>query len=572
MCIRDSTGTVTTYFDVQYKIGTGAWITFIDGEAVSSGTPETISMPVSVVNGQQVQFQYLFANANPTATTGFTAATSRTIDCPTYTATITATPAASCTNDLLYHTVTVTNTGNTTMRFAIAERSNVGNANFNWIETQRQINAGDSAVFTSRAVYNGVTPEYKMVYGTQWNQYYSTDLYSSSNTEGTFTQRQNGSYLKSGDSWVRWTANSAVDCDWWGNGGYGTNSGSNYTRVSQSTSQICDGSGNATIRLTVTNYNAANDAYGGFIDVQWSTNNTNWVDVVDGRAIADGESIIFESPVQIATSSTGYFRYRIAATNPTDSTQNASWAVFSREANCIADFSQSASFSECSATGQYSTLSITNNESQTLYFRAIPTKNDTPYDYSTSNTSNYDINSEAITFSVPANSTLTYDASSSPNMRKLYPDGTYGYMQWLVQGSYIETPDWTNTTAYPYNLTNGQIHQCIPDISASYDVTSCSSAGQTSTLTITNNESQTIYFKVNPSRTASTLSTSVSYSPNYNTPDATTFSVAANTTFVYTAGAVTYGVNEDAYMFWRGFKNLTQRIQLGIRKPIPISI
>ena len=148
-----NTGTVTTYFDVQYKIGTGAWITFIDGEAVSSGTPETISMPVSVVNGQTVYFQYLFANANPTATTGFTAATSRTIDCPTYTATITATPAASCTNDSLYHTVTVTNTGNTTMWFGVAERRSVGNANFAWIDSQRQINAGDSAVWTSRTVY-----------------------------------------------------------------------------------------------------------------------------------------------------------------------------------------------------------------------------------------------------------------------------------------------------------------------------------------------------------------------------------------------------------------------------------
>ena len=328
-------------------------------------------------------FQYLFANANPTATTGFTTATSRTIDCPTYSATITATPAASCTNDLLYHTVTITNTGNTSMWFGVAERRNIGNSNFQWLDQDIQINGGDSYTWNSRSVYNGVTPEYKMVYGTYRYQYYSTDLYSSGNTEGTFTQRTYGNYLKSGDSWVRWTANSAVDCDWWGNGGYGTNSSSNYTRVSQSTSQICDGSGNATIRLTVTNYNAANDAYAGFIDVQWSTNNTNWVDVVDGRAIADGESITFESPDQIASSSTGYFRYRIAATNPTDSTTNASWAVFSRQANCIADYSQSASFSECSATGQYSTLSITNNESQTLYFRAVPTKNDTPYNYST---------------------------------------------------------------------------------------------------------------------------------------------------------------------------------------------
>ena len=74
-----NTGTVNTYFDVQYKIGTGSWITFIDGELVTVGTPETISMPVSVVNGQTVYFRYLFANANPTATTGFTAATSRTM-------------------------------------------------------------------------------------------------------------------------------------------------------------------------------------------------------------------------------------------------------------------------------------------------------------------------------------------------------------------------------------------------------------------------------------------------------------------------------------------------------------
>ena len=156
-------------------------------------------------------------------------------------------------------------------------------------------------------------------------------------------------------------------------------------------------------------------------------------------------------------------------------------------------------------------------------------------------------------------------------MRKLYPDGTYGYMQWIVQGSYIESPDWTNTTAYPYNLTNGQIHQCIPDVTASYDVTACSSAGQTSTLTITNNESKQFTLKLThqelPQHTAQVLPTV----PTTTRADATTFSVAANTTFVYTAGAVTYGVNEDAYMFWRIQKSYTEN-QLGIRKLILISI
>ena len=99
------------------------------------------------------------------------------------------------------------------------------------------------------------------------------------------------------------------------------------------------------------------------------------------------------------------------------------------------------------------TLSITNNESQTLYFRKF-LQNDTYYDYSTSSTSNMTLIAKL--HFVPANSTLTYDASNSPNMRKLYLDGTYGYMQCLCS-SYIESPDWTNTTAYPYNVTNGQI-------------------------------------------------------------------------------------------------------------------
>ena len=66
-----NTGTVNAYFDVQYKIGSsGTWITFIDGELVVSGTPETISMPTTVANGQTVYFQYIVADANPTATSG----------------------------------------------------------------------------------------------------------------------------------------------------------------------------------------------------------------------------------------------------------------------------------------------------------------------------------------------------------------------------------------------------------------------------------------------------------------------------------------------------------------------
>jgi LPXTG-motif cell wall-anchored protein len=550
-----STGTVNAYFDVQYKIGTsGTWTTFINGELVVAGTPETISLPTTVSNAQTVYFQYIVADADPTATSGFVSATSRTISCKTYTGTITATASGSCTNDYVSYTVTLTNTGNTSMYFSHAERRDRGSNVFIWKDTYgRNISAGSTYTYSTN-VHHGVVPEFKMVYGTTDVIYRATDLYNSSNTEGTFTTRSYGSYLKSGDSWVRWTADSAVDCNWWGSGGSSTNSSSNYTLISQNTSQICDGTGSATIRLTLTNYNSSIDSYGGYVDVEFSTDNVSWTNVADGQVIADGQALTFNSPTKVATSSTGYFRYRIAESNPTDSTPNASWAVFSYTANCVANFSYSATFSSCSSVGQYSTLTITNNEAQTLYFKAAPSFTSAT---GVSSSSSYTDYANAITFSVGAGETLTYDADNSPDLRKLYPDGTTGYMFWVVQGSYIANPDWSNTTAYPYKTTNSQNHKCIPDVTASYDVTSCSSAGQTSTLTVTNNEAVTVYFRVQPSKVASQYSPDSANSGNYDSADITTFSVAAGQTFVYTDGAQTYAMNQDAYMFWRIQKSYT---------------
>ncbi len=141
-----NTGTVNAYFDVQYKItSSGTWITFIDGELVVSGTPETISLPTTVANGQTVYFQYIVADANPTATTGFTSATNRTIDCKTYTGTITATTNGTCNNDYMSYTVTLSNTGNTSMYFSHAKRTSIGSSAFSWQDQWgRTINAGQT--------------------------------------------------------------------------------------------------------------------------------------------------------------------------------------------------------------------------------------------------------------------------------------------------------------------------------------------------------------------------------------------------------------------------------------------
>ena len=171
-----------------------------------------------------------------------------------------------------------------------------------------------------------------------------------------------------------------------------------------------------------------------------------------------------------------------------------------------------------------------------MYFKAAPSLNSSSY-YNQYSSSYVDW-SNAITFSVAAGQTLTYDATNSPDMRKLYPDDTEGYMQWVVQGSYIENPDWTNTSAYPYKYTTYEFNDCNPSVTLSYEVTACSSAGQTSTLTLTNNESETVYFKVTPTKTANPYSYNTGSA--FDSSETTTFSIAAGETLVYTAGAKTY--------------------------------
>jgi hypothetical protein len=490
-----SNGTVNGFFDVQYKIDSGAWITFIDGEEVVAGSPETYSLPSSVTNGSTVYFQYLVSNSNPSATSGFTSADSVSINCAVYSGTITATTNGTCVNDYKVYSVTITNTGNTSMYFAVTRPTSSS------IEWQSQgtliINAGATHTFTAN-VTNGVIPEFKMVYGVSSQIYRSTDLHSSSNTEGTFTSRENGGSLKSGDSWIRWTASSAVDCSYWGNGGSATNSSNNYNLISQSTSQTCNSSGNATASITLTNYDSPNDAYGGFVDVEYSSNNFTWTSLADGVVLADGATLTISSTQALSSGSTAYFRYRIADTNPNDSTPNAQWGTFSQSINCIASFTIAQGVSACDGAVKYSTLSVTNDESQTLYFRATPSKlsaNDT-----TSGTSNYDT-TESIYFSVNAGETLTYDVSTSPEMRKLY-NQYGGYLYWRVQGSFSQlassTTAWSNTTSYPYSYTDTVQNDCEPNITESYDQSACTLEGRDSTFTITNNESATIYVYVNP--------------------------------------------------------------------------
>ena len=91
--------------------------------------------------------------------------------------------------------------------------------------------------------------------------------------------------------------------------------------------------------------------------------------MADGVAFNDGVTLTYDSPSTLSSGSTAYFRFRIDDTDP-DST--AAWGIYTQDINCQADFNISQSVSSCTASGQTTTLTVTNNESQTIYYRAVP--------------------------------------------------------------------------------------------------------------------------------------------------------------------------------------------------------
>ena len=85
----------TMYVDVQYSTNGGSsWSTLQDGNSISSGATETYTIPSAVSHGTTISWQYRSGTSNPSSGS-YTAATSRTVSCPTLSFT-TSTSAGSC--------------------------------------------------------------------------------------------------------------------------------------------------------------------------------------------------------------------------------------------------------------------------------------------------------------------------------------------------------------------------------------------------------------------------------------------------------------------------------------------
>ena len=538
-----ATGNTTVFFDVEYKVGSSAWQALKDGEQVAVGSPETYEITSAVAHSSVVTFRYIVGASNPSST-NWTESSSVTVDCPVYSMTASLN-SPSCTNNQPYktYTMTVQNTGNQSLQVHIKGNINQtgqsGTENF--IEYGRNISANSSYTFSFQ-MWHGVTPQIKWMHSTNYSSY---NLFANG-VNGSLTSNSSyGSYLKSGDSFLTLT-DSEVDCFYVGSGGSSNNSSNNYSSTTKTISQVCDAQGSAIARFTIKQRDAVNDSFNGFIDVDYSTNGSTWSTLADGVAFNDGVTLTYDSPSTLSSGSTAYFRFRIDETDP-DST--AAWGIYTQAINCQADFSISQTVTSCSASGQTSTLTITNNESQTIYFRAVPSK--VGASNSETTTTNYEDDNIQL-FSVAANTTYSHTTT------KTYTYGVSSYIYWKVQGSFTQNPDWTNTTLHNFNYTSEVLTDCNPSTTGVYSMSACSATGKTSTLTIQNNESVTIYVRIQPSEDGVT-NTSPGVVASYdNSPDAVVYAIPANTTYTYDANSrpgfqKTYTAVEGAihYAHWR---------------------
>lgn len=538
-----ATGNATVFFDVEYKVGNSAWQALKDGEQVAVGSPETYEITSAVAHSSVVTFRYIVEASNPSGT-NWTESSSVTVNCPVYSMTASLN-SPSCTTNQPYktYTMTVQNTGNQTHYVHIKGNINSGgqSGTVSFIEYGRNISGNSSYTFTFN-MWHGVTPEIKWIHSTNYSSYSLFD----NGVNGSLTSNSSyGSALKSGDSFLTLT-DSEVDCFYVGSGGSSNNSSSNYNQTTKTISQVCDAQGSAIARFTIKQRDAANDSFNGFIDVDYSTNGSTWSTLADGAAFNDGVTLTYDSPSTLSSGSTAYFRFRIDETNP-DST--AAWGIYTQAINCQADFSVSQTVTSCSASGQTTTLTITNNESQTIYFRAVPSK--VGAGHSETNSSNYE-DDDIQLFSIAANTTYSHTTT------KTYTYGVASYIYWKVQGSFTQNPDWTNTTLHNFNYTSDVQTNCNPSTTGVYAMSACSNTGKTSTLTIQNNESVTIYVRIQPSETSNT-STSYSSTDLYdNSPAPIVYTIPANTTYTYDANSrpgfqATYPGNMGNYYYahWR---------------------
>ena len=132
--------------------------------------------------------------------------------------------------------------------------------------------------------------------------------------------------------------------------------------VSTGLGTCSNGAATSTITLTATNGTV-------HFDVQYSTNGgSNWTDLKDGEAVSPGSPETYATPAQ-ADGTTVSWQFRWDTSNPSSGSYINTNAT-SRTIDCDPNSTVSQTLAgSCSSGAKTSTLSITNNESVTAYYK-----------------------------------------------------------------------------------------------------------------------------------------------------------------------------------------------------------
>ena len=237
--------------------------------------------------------------------------------------------------------------------------------------------------------------------------------------------------------------------------------------VSTGLGTCSNGAATSTITLTATNGTV-------HFDVQYSTNGgSNWTDLKDGEAVSPGSPETYATPAQ-ADGTTVSWQFRWGTSNPSSGSFINTNAT-SRTIDCDPNSTVSQAIT-CSGDTATSTLSITNNESDTAYYKV-----------------EYQIDTDSFEELKGASDDLAVSAGATDtSLSRTVAEGST--ITWRITDSFTDG-NYTNMSAE--TISQSSPANCVVDSTGSQTLAeSCANGAKTSTFSIRNNESSTAYYEI----------------------------------------------------------------------------
>ena len=289
--------------------------------------------------------------------------------------------------------------------------------------------------------------------------------------------------------------------------------------VTQSLGACSTGGGTQTSTLSITNNSGAS----AYVKVEYSTNGgSSYSTASSNLEVGSG---VTNTSLTVAVSHGSAITWRYKASDTSGDWTGISYSTLSASStvDCDPDATVSQSLGSCSAANgsQTSTLSIRNDESSTVYYLV---------EYSTNGGSSYSTASSNLEVgSGVTNTSLSQAVSHGSSIIWRYKDSN-------VSGSF-------GSASYTTLTASGTV-DCDPALTVSQSLGNCSASGgyQTSTLSIENTESYTVYVYVEYS-----LNGGSSWTDHPSAEESDGFTVAAGQTDT----SLTVNVPDGFAITWR---------------------